>query len=64
MKRTKNGPTLAELPAPIALTPEQLAEVASDTGAMLGAGGGCIIIAGGIRLPTAITTMSIASTAI
>jgi hypothetical protein len=50
MKRVMHDPALADLPAPISLTPDQLAQVASDTGAMLGAGGGCvpIIIAGGI----------------
>jgi hypothetical protein len=54
MKRSKNDPKLAELPAPITLTPDQLAAVASDTGAVLGAGGGYVpvIIAGGIRVPT------------
>jgi hypothetical protein len=52
VKRLKIDLDRATLPAPITLTPEQLAEVASDTGAMLGAGGGCIIIAGGIRVPT------------
>ncbi len=51
MKSLKNDPALAELPPPISLTPEQLAAVASDTSAMLGAGGGLalskFIIAGG-----------------
>jgi hypothetical protein len=47
MKRMQHDPMLAELPAPIALSLEQLTQVASDTGAMLGAGGGCVIICGG-----------------
>jgi hypothetical protein len=64
MKRLKNDPALAELPAPITLTPEQLAAVASDTGAMLGAGGGCIIIAGGIRIPVMGMAAPVATTAI
>jgi hypothetical protein len=44
MKRSVNNATL---PAPVSLTPEQLAAVASDTGAMLGAGGGAVLICGG-----------------
>jgi hypothetical protein len=54
MQRVKNDPALANLPPPVSLTPEQLAQVASDTGAELGAGGGSlpIMIYGGIRVPT------------
>ena len=53
MKHIKNDLARAELPAPMTLTLDQLAQVASDTGAMLGAGGAGIgvnlirIIAGG-----------------
>ncbi len=49
MKRIKNDPALADLPAPVSLTPEQLAAVASDTSAALGTGGGLLphIIYGG-----------------
>ncbi len=62
MKRNKNDPKLAELPAPITLTPDQLAAVASDTGAVLGAGGGFvpIIIAGGIPPFFAVSAAAIA----
>jgi hypothetical protein len=44
MKRSINNP---DPPTPVSLTLEQLAAVASDTGAMLGAGGGAIMICGG-----------------
>jgi hypothetical protein len=40
MKRLINN---SSLPAPVSLTPEQLAAVASDTSAMLGAGGGLLL---------------------
>jgi hypothetical protein len=53
MTRPKNDPAMPELPAPISLQPEQLAQVAADTGAMLGAGGGVsstIIYIGGYLL--------------
>jgi hypothetical protein len=50
MKNLKRDPALATLPAPISLTQEQLAAVAADTGALLGAGGGLLyVIYGGIR---------------
>jgi hypothetical protein len=51
MKHIKSDPALADLPAPVSLTPEQLAAVAADTSATLGAGGGAFVphyIAGGI----------------
>jgi hypothetical protein len=54
MKRIKNDPALALLPAPVTLTPEQLMLVASETGATLGTGGGTIgriIIYGMIQPP-------------
>jgi hypothetical protein len=43
MKQSKNQPASARLPAPVSLTPEQLAQVASDTGAALGNGGGSVL---------------------
>jgi hypothetical protein len=49
MKNLKRDPALATLPAPISLTQEQLAAVAADTGALLGAGGGLYVIYGGLR---------------
>lgn len=63
MKNLKCDPVLATLPAPISLTQEQLAGVAADTGALLGAGGGRIIIYGGIPGPylEAVTQVQIAA---
>jgi hypothetical protein len=52
MQRVKNDPALASLPPPVSLTPEQLVQLASETGATLGAGGGLpsIIYIGGYLL--------------
>jgi hypothetical protein len=51
MKQIKNQTVSARLPAPVSLTPEQLMQVAADTGAALGNGGGSlssvIILVGG-----------------
>jgi len=47
MKRLKNNPTLTDLPAPVTLTLEQLAQVASDTGTALGGGALRVVICGG-----------------
>ena len=55
MKRARKEITQATLPAPITLTLEDLNNVATDTAATLGSGGGAaghIIIAGGIKVPT------------
>ncbi len=49
----------AALPEPVSLTPEQLAAVATDTSAMLGAGGGMIMIYGGDLLRQVSMTSSI-----
>ena len=51
MKNLRRDPALPTLPPPISLTPEQLAAVAADTGALLGAGGGFLLICGGIPGP-------------
>jgi len=56
MKNLKRDPALATLPAPISLTQEQLAAVAADTGALLGAGGGFYIIYGGLRAVASLVT--------
>ena len=49
MKRNTNEQIRTDLPAPVSLTPEQLAAVASDTSALLGSAGGLLphIIYGG-----------------
>jgi hypothetical protein len=68
MKRSIDSSTL---PAPVSLTPEQLAVVASDTSAMLGAGGGMIMIYGGfpagpfahLVAPVSVTQVNVASVA-
>jgi hypothetical protein len=53
MKREKKDIVQANLPAPIALTLEELNAVANDTAAMLGTGGGVVLhIYGGIQVPT------------
>jgi hypothetical protein len=49
MRQLKNDETLAKLPAPALLTPDQLVAVAAGTSALLAVGAGRIIIAGGIR---------------
>jgi hypothetical protein len=52
----------ASLPEPVSLTPEQLAAVASDTSAMLGAGGGLmVLIYGGDLLRAAVSGASISN---
>ena len=51
VKNLRRDPALAALPPPMSLTQEQLAAVAADTGALLGAGGGFLVIAGYIRPP-------------
>jgi hypothetical protein len=68
MKRSIDSSTL---PAPVSLTPEQLAAVASDTSAMLGAGGGMIMIYGGFPIaqianpvaPISVSQVNVASIA-
>ena len=55
MQRAKKEIMQATLPAPITLSPEDLNNVATDTAATLGSGGGAathVIIAGGIKIPT------------
>jgi hypothetical protein len=48
MRRLKNDQTLAGLPAPVSLMPDQLAAVAAGTAATLAVGLGRVIIAGGM----------------
>jgi hypothetical protein len=57
MQRLKNDPALAELPAPVALTPDQLIAVAAGTATMFKATFGPIIVAGGIGGPINIPQM-------
>jgi len=47
MRQLKQDLALTDLPAPVALTPDQLAAVAAGTAATLAAAIGHIIIAGG-----------------
>ena len=47
MRQLKKDQALAELPAPVLLTPDQLVAVAAGTAATLTLGTGRIIIAGG-----------------
>jgi hypothetical protein len=65
MKRINNDATLANLPPPISLTVEQLAQVASDTGATLGAGGGLssLVIAGGLPIIPIVTVVGLIAAA-
>jgi hypothetical protein len=46
-----NKDQLAELPAPVSLTPEQLVAVAAGTSALFRGGYGPVIVAGGIMGP-------------
>jgi hypothetical protein len=49
MQQLKKNPSLAELPAPVLLTPDQLVAIAAGTAAILrGTTLGPIIVAGGI----------------
>ena len=52
------------LPEPVTLSPEQLVAVASDTSAMLGAGGGRIIIYGGFPIGPVISMATTATVAV
>ncbi len=47
----KDNDTPTPLPAPLALTAEELRQVAAGTGALLGAPFSPLMIYGGIRLP-------------
>ena len=51
MKQLKKD-QLAELPAPVSLSPEQLMAVAAGTSALFRGGFGPVIVAGGIMGPT------------
>ncbi len=64
MKSFKHDPALAELPAPVTLTPEQIAAVAGGTASALGSYLGNIHIAGGIPGPIYMAAISAPPTAI
>lgn len=51
MQRLKQDHALADLPAPVSLTPDQLTAVAAGTSALFKATLGPVIVAGGIFGP-------------
>ena len=64
MKRNKNAQIRTDLPAPVSLTPEQLAAVASEASALLGSGGGLLphIIYGGFPVAQMLTAVAVSAT--
>jgi hypothetical protein len=56
MQRLKQDQALAELPAPISLTPDQLTAVAAGTSALFRGTLGPVIVAGGIFGPITLPT--------